>query len=52
MFNTKTMRTPFPTHKLLFIKDECVVRMCASHAEFSPAVHKVLAEIVLGEMMR
>lgn len=25
------MHMPFPTHKLLFIKGECAVRMCALH---------------------
>lgn len=50
--STKNISTPFPTCKLVFIKQKYVVRMCAPYAYFRPGIHRVLAEIASGEMMR
>ena len=48
---SKAMHTPFPTHKLVFINTESVVRICAPHAFFRPDVHVFLKRCE-GDVMR
>lgn len=42
----------FPTHKVVFKKGECAVRMGASYAFFRLGVHTVLAKIAAVDMIK